>query len=160
MDRKNAQKDSPAGPWLGLASRAVLGAVLVLSGTLKAAAPAEEFAVVLEAYQLLPPDLIPPLAALLPWVELLAGFSLLAGYRTPAAATAAGAMMAVFILALLSTKLRGIPLRNCGCFGSWWHPSPSTTILVDALLFSLAVLSFYKGRLLYSLDNWADRGYN
>lgn len=149
----------PVPPWAGLLARVIVGAVLIVSGASKASAPAEEFAVVIEAYNLVPVDLAAGLAAILPWVELLLGFSLVLGYYTRAAAFGAGAMLAVFVLAILSTKARGIELPNCGCFGSAWRPSPTLTLAVDLVLGALAALAAKAGSLWASLDNWAGGGY-
>ncbi len=146
-----------APPWLGLASRVALGSVLVLAGTLKAGSPAEEFAVVIESYRIVPQDMALTLAAFLPWAELLAGYSLILGYLTRQAALASGALLAGFIAALLSARLRGIELPHCGCFGAGWHPSPDLTLLMDLGLAALAALSFRSGARRLSLDNWVER---
>lgn len=140
---------------LSLAARLVVGAVLVFSGTMKAAAPAEEFAVVIETYNILPPGNAVTMATFLPWVETLVGWSLILGLWTRGAAVAAGGLLATFVLAILSTKARGIPLANCGCFGGGFHPSPTTTIVLDTVLAGLAFLAFKRGPRPPSLDNWA-----
>ena len=148
-----------APAWAGLAARVVLGAILIVSGVSKASAPSEEFAVVIEAYNLVPIDLAAGMAAILPWVEALLGFSLLLGYYTRASATGAGAMLAVFVLAILSTKARGMDLPTCGCFGSAWRPSPSVTVAVALVLIALAAVAVKARAQWASLDNWAGGGY-
>lgn len=157
MDRQAHKKIIPS--WGPTAARLALGLVFVVSGTMKAAAPPEEFSVVIEAYDLVPQDAALTLATFLPWVELLAGFSLLFGYFNSAAAGLAGGMLLTFIGAILSTKAKGIELPNCGCFGGGFHPSPSVTMVMDVGLAALAVFVFLKGPGRLSLDNWADGGY-
>lgn len=143
-----------------LAARLAAGALLVYSGALKASAPAEEFAVVIETYQLLPPGSATTLAALLPWAEILLGWALLLGWMTRAAAAGAAGLFGMFVLALLSTKARGIDLPNCGCFGGVIMPKPSVMIVIDLVLLGLAVLAFRRGPAGPSLDNWSTRPHN
>lgn len=162
MDRKTAQKISlPPGKALAaLAARLVVGLVLIASGTMKAAAPREEFALVIENYQILPsPDAVLTIAAFLPWTEVLLGFCLLFGFMTSAAAAASGGLFVLFIGVLLTTLLRGIHLPSCGCFGFGWRPSPLQTVALDALLAFCATLAWRDGRHLLSLDNWRGASY-
>lgn len=156
MDRQTPQKIAV----LSLAARLVVGLVLVVSGVMKAAAPPEEFAVIIENYHLLPsPDAILTLAALLPWLEVALGFCLIFGFMTTSASAAAGVLFTVFITVLLSTIARGIHLPSCGCFGFGWHPSPLQTILLDSALAACSFLAFRGGDRILSLDNWRRSGY-
>lgn len=143
----------------GLIARLAIGGVLIVAGTSKLSAPPEEFAVVIESYDLVSPDAAQTLAAFLPWGELLLGFALIFGFFTPAASLLSGAMFVSFIGALLSTKARGIELPNCGCFGGSFHPKPSVTMLMDAVLVLAAYAAFFHGSRLWSLDNWAEGRY-
>lgn len=145
--------------WAALAARLLAGLVLVASGTMKASAPAEEFALIISAYDIVPEPMALTLATFLPWAELLIGFSLIFGYFTRAAASAAIGLFAVFLAALLSLKARGIELPNCGCFGQGWHMPPSATMGMDAALLLLAILAWRAGASRASLDNWTDRSY-
>jgi uncharacterized membrane protein YphA (DoxX/SURF4 family) len=160
MDRKATQAVNGAPSrgrtaWLGLVARLLLGLMFVVSGASKRSAPAEEFAVVIENYDLVSTDAAQSVSALLPWVELLVGFALIFGFLTPQASAAAGAMLLVFVLALLSTKARGLDLPNCGCFGGRFHPAPMTMAALDALMTGAAFLSLRHGAKRLSLDNWA-----
>jgi len=148
-----------ADPWLGLAARVLVGLVFIVSGALKAAAPAEEFALVIESYDLVrSADLILVMATFLPWLEVIAGFALVFGYLARPAAAAAGGMLLAFVAAILSTKFRGLELPNCGCFGWGFHPSPSQALVMDALLSAAAAQAFRRGAELLSLDNWRRAG--
>jgi uncharacterized membrane protein YphA (DoxX/SURF4 family) len=161
MDRKNppSQEIASGWSWAGLAARVILGGVLIFAGASKTAAPVEEFAVVIESYDVLPTDAAQGAAALLPWFELALGFSLVFGYLTKPASAAAGALFGAFLLALLSTKVRGIELPNCGCFGASFHAPTWVTMIMDALLLCDAAVAFAYGSRRLSLDNWADPRY-
>lgn len=156
-----AQRPAPAARasgvnWPALLARVAVGLLLIVTGALKAAAPKEEFSVVIESYDLVPQGMSLALAAFLPWVELIIGWSLLLGYFTQEAAGAAFGMFVTFLGAIASTKLRGINLPNCGCFGGAFHPPLWVTMLLDAVLASLSFLAFKKAPAGPSLDNWAD----
>ena len=142
-------------PWLGLAARLLVGLVFVVSGTLKAAAPVEEFALVIENYGLVTSrDLILILAAFLPWLEVIFGFALLFGFLNRAAAAAIGGMVLVFATAILYTKVKGIRLPNCGCFGFGFHLTLSQELALNGLWAACAVQAFRSGAERLSLDNW------
>lgn len=141
-----------------LFGRLAVGAVLVYAGAGKAAAPAEEFAVVIEAYGLIPPSQALAVAGLLPWAELLIGWALLLGVRARGAALAAGGLFAAFLLALGSTLARGVPLPNCGCFGDAVHFTLPQALAFDALMLLLCVAAFRCGPGGWSLDSWKERG--
>lgn len=142
----------------GLAARLLVGAVLVYAGASKAAAPAEEFALVIGAYDVVPSSVALPLAGLLPWVELLVGWALILGVERRAASAAAGAMTAVFLAAIASVLVRGIPIPNCGCFGDAMHFTPGHAFLFDSILAALCWTAFKAEPDPFSLDSWAQRG--
>ncbi len=155
----SAAEPSPVN-WelLGLAARLLVGGVLIFSGLHKAAAPAEEFSVVLEAYAILPETHVLLMSRLIPWAELLSGAFLLFGLMTRAAAAASATLLGTFIFAILSTKARGIILENCGCFGQGVHLSPGQAVALDLFLFASAVFAWKHGRKRMSLDNWVEEG--
>lgn len=141
-----------------LASRLAVGIVLVYAGASKAAGPAEEFAYILSAYDVIPKDFTLPAAALMPWLELFIGWALILGVRTRLSAGAAGAMFLAFLGAVGSTLLRGIPLPNCGCFGEAVHFSPLQTFIMDSCLLGLCWFGWRMGPGPVSLDSWTERG--
>jgi putative oxidoreductase len=158
MDRQAAQKVSPGLSAAGLAARLILGAVFLFAGAQKAAGPVEEFAVIISGYGLLPPGMTMGAAAVIPWLEVFLGLSLMAGYFTREAAAALGALSASFILALLSVKLRGYELPNCGCFGGGIHLTMWQAMALDAALLACAAAAFKAGSARLSLDRWAEEG--
>ena len=143
----------------GLAARLIVGAVLIYAGATKAAAPAEEFALVIQSYDVVPLSVALPLAGLLPWFEMLVGWALLLGVETTGAAAAACAMFGLFLAALGSVVARGIPIPNCGCFGDAMHFTPVQALGFDSVMAALCWTAF-RGDFpaLLSLDSWSERG--
>jgi uncharacterized membrane protein YphA (DoxX/SURF4 family) len=142
----------------GLAARLLVGAVLIYAGATKAAAPAEEFALVISSYDVVPLSVALPMAGLLPWLEMLVGWALLLGVETPAASAVAGGMFAAFLAALGSVVARGIPIPNCGCFGDAMHFTPLQALAFDSLMGALCFTAYRGGSGPASLDSWSERG--
>lgn len=160
MDRKAPQKVEDADwGWPGLAVRLAAGGLLVFAGALKASAPSEEFAVVIDAYGLVSTDAAMTLAVFLPWIELILGWALVLGWQVRWMALGAAGLFAGFCLFLGSALARGLYLPDCGCFGMGFHPPPAATLVVDVLLLAGLTLLLKKGARAYSLDKWADGGY-
>lgn len=130
---------NPVGLLL-LAARLGLGALFVVAGVLKLRDPSA-FATDIANYQLFA-GLAAPLAAILPWAEIVAGLVLLVhpavGWRQ-AAALCIAAMMLVFTAAAGSAMARGLDV-SCGCFGSDSSPLTAWTIARDLVLLAGAVL--------------------
>jgi len=141
---------------IGFLARIMVGIVFALSGFRKAVAAPQEFAAVVETYQILPSGWVLSFAAVMPWMEILLGLCLIAGYRTRAAAGGLGALLVTFMLALLFALGRGIPLENCGCFGSWISLTPWQALGVDVFLLTLAWMAFRRGRHIFSMDQWVE----
>lgn len=164
MNEKPPQKTTgPAGigplpPIAGPISRSLVGLLLLVSGFHKATAPAEEFAVVLEAYRLLPAGIIPTLSYAVPFIELSLGLALVLGFSSRRTSAAAGGLFLLFIAALASTMLRGIPLENCGCFGGDIHLTPAQAIGLDSLLVGLSYLAYRAGEFWMPLESWIESG--
>jgi uncharacterized membrane protein YphA (DoxX/SURF4 family) len=149
----------PLPPALGVAARVLVGAILVYAGASKAAGPAEEFAIVVGSYDLLPRDMVLTAATFLPWVEILLGWALILGVRQKLAAAASGALFACFLLALATVKLKGIELPNCGCFGDEIHFTPIQALLFDSVLAACCWLAWESAPSSLSLDSWTEGGY-
>lgn len=141
-----------------LASRLAVGVVLVYAGASKASSPAEEFAFVLSAYDVIPRDFTMPAAALMPWLELFVGWALILGFQTRLTAAAAGTLFVAFLGAVGSAVLRGIALPNCGCFGEALHLSPAQAFAMDLCLAALCWLAWREPSGPASLDSWTERG--
>lgn len=93
--------------------RWILGGVFIYAGCLKLLEP-RTFAVLIEAYGILPECLSVPMAFLLPSLEVIAGMGLLFDIRGSLAMVAA---MLMLFIGILGYGIRmGLDV-DCGCFG-------------------------------------------
>lgn len=144
--------------WISAVFRLFPGAVLAVSGYLKAVRPPQEFAAVLEGYWVLPPFLVLPLARVIPWVELWVGVCLALGYGTRKAAGAAVVLYGTFIVFLSQAILRKLPLTDCGCFGDLGPTlKPSQSLTMDVVLLVLCLFVAWEREGRFSLDRWISR---
>mgnify|MGYP001555708780 CR=1 FL=1 len=139
------------GPIVTLVARIAIGALLVAAGALKIG-HAAELASAIAGFRLLPAALIPLLALVLPFFEVLLGLYLLAGLFSRVAAWIAAVQFALYAAAIASAVLRGIP-ANCGCFGpsdaaaaDWPH------VVMDAALAILCVALAMRAPGAWALD--------
>ncbi len=100
--------------YLPVVLRIFLGVLFVYASLNKVADP-KKFAMVIYNYQILPSSLVYLTAVILPWVELLVGFSLLTGVFLSGGSLLAFLSMVIFFLALGFNLVRGINV-DCGCF--------------------------------------------
>lgn len=140
-----------------LALRVYLGAVFLAACWYKIADPGA-FALSIATYDILPAAWVHPLALLLPWIELVIGLTLIAGFWTRASALAIAGMMILFIAALAIALANDLQL-SCGCFASAEAGDEinAGTLVRDLLWLSgaLFVLLVDDGRL--GLDGWFQR---
>ena len=126
--------------WVGFIARLLLGATFIYASYHKILAPAE-FAKVVYGYGLFPGEFINLIAIVLPFVELIAGLSLILGLYPRSAAMIIMAMLILFILILSLNIARGYEF-DCGCFSVnklFPTESPWATIARDIFLFFLGV---------------------
>ncbi|HNW44315.1 MAG TPA: MauE/DoxX family redox-associated membrane protein [Elusimicrobiales bacterium] len=136
---------------LGFAGRLAAGGVLAYAGFLKLASPAEEFAYAIETYKIVPGGLALFAARTVPWFELYLGALLIAGLYTRITSLAAGALLLFFELLLAQAWLRGLPVTNCGCFGSSGGNSLQFEFMLNVIWLFAALLAWRFGSRL-SLD--------
>jgi len=138
----------------------VLGGLFVYAGVQKHLAP-YEFAEAILAYQLLPSALVGLVAATLPWVEMVSGFSLILGYllrnRRVANPFPVGAIIRrsalllilgqslLFVAVLLITMDRGLKI-DCGCGLLFQRQVGLASILEDGVLLLLTGLIYWRER--------------
>ena len=113
--------------------RLVLGGLLVVTGLLKFGHSAE-LASAIAGFRLLPPEIVAPLALVLPIFEILLGVYLVAGLFTRVSAWVAVVQFVIYAAAIASAVIRGIP-ANCGCFG----PNDQATADWPHVAFDLAL---------------------
>ena len=94
--------------------RVALGIVFVWASFQKIIDP-QRFADVVQAYRILPPSLVNPVALILPWVEAVCGLLLIVGYMTRGSALVVDGLMFIFIATFIINSFRGIDV-SCGCF--------------------------------------------
>ena len=93
--------------------RWILGIIFLYSGGAKLIDP-QSFAVIIEAFGLVPEVLISPIALGIPVLEILVAFGLLFDFRGSLAVTSA--LMVLFMAILAYAIHMGLDI-DCGCFG-------------------------------------------
>ena len=140
--------------WIGLGARVYLGLVFLAASWHKILEPSA-FALDIATYQLLPLWAVNGFALVLPWVEVIAGFMLVFGFRAQAAALLVTLMMLSFTLALSWALHLGLDMA-CGCFASQgaaagdpisWH-----TLVRDMMWLALGAYILVFDRAVLGLD--------
>jgi putative oxidoreductase len=111
---------------LPLIARIIVALVFIAAGVLKVG-HADDLGSTIVAFRLsLPSQFVGFAAISLPLFEIVSGAYLLLGWQLRIVSVASVALLLVFIVALSSVVIRGIP-TPCGCFGpgetdpvSWW----------------------------------------
>jgi uncharacterized membrane protein YphA (DoxX/SURF4 family) len=103
-------------PWTVLLAQVAIGLLFVVSGLAKIWS-SEAFALQIHNFRVMPmwPENL--VAMTLPWVELLAGLSLVLRVRPRGGALVASVLMAFFTLLIAVALARGLDVE-CGCFGT------------------------------------------
>ena len=105
-----------ASPLLAVIFRWILGLIFIYASIHKITDPFA-FSEAIYNYRILPDVLINPLAICLPWLELIAGLSLIIGVWTKGGALIISFLSLSFAIALGSAFFRGLDI-SCGCFYS------------------------------------------
>ena len=95
------------------------------------------FAMQVDSYQLLPPQLVSPAAHFLPPFELFLGLWLLSGVLLAYSALATTLLIGIFFATQVRTYRMGLEI-NCGCFGPGERLGPKT-LLHDGSFLVLAL---------------------
>ncbi|MGA9309394.1 MAG: MauE/DoxX family redox-associated membrane protein [Pseudonocardiaceae bacterium] len=158
-----ARLSRPALDGLGTVVRLGLAAVFLVSGALKVVDPAQT-RIAVRAYELLPPDLVGPVATALPLLELVLGTLLLVGAFTRWVALAAAILLVVLMIAVAQAWARGLSI-DCGCFGGGGAVAKGDTrypqeLARDVGTWLLASWLVVRPRTALSVDGWlrADPG--
>jgi len=118
----------------------LLSGIYIAAGAMKIADPMA-FARAITDYDLLPETLVPAVAVLLPWWEVVAGVLAVIGrWRGGAIALMAG-MSTVFLAAGVVSLARGLS-PECGCFGPLSGRLGATTLLVELAVLAAGVWLF------------------
>lgn len=125
----------------------VLGGLFFYAGLQKVLHP-YEFAEAVLAYRLLPESLVGLAAAGLPWLEIVAGFCLVAGLKRRSCLLLLSGLVAVFLVVILITMARGLKI-DCGCGLFFQRQVGWAAVLEDAVLLIWAA-GLYRWELLRS----------
>lgn len=122
-------------------SRLALGLLFLYAGGTKVV-DLDGFAGTIASYQLLPYAWNYLVAAILPFIELLAGTLLLFNAQVRPASLVLGLLNLIFIVALVSLIWRGLEI-DCGCFGSSGQATtPQEALVRDLVLMVLIFLTY------------------
>ena len=132
--------------------RILSGAVFVYSGWGKLMAPVENFMAVIQGYQFMPVFFIPIAAHLIPWLELVFGTFLVAGFLTRASAGLMSALAVTFIVILIRSIVLRIPISECGCFGAGISLAPWQAAVLDFILLGSLLATLARKSHAFSLD--------
>ncbi len=125
-------------PVVGAACRLLIGGVFIYTSVPKLLRP-DEFARLVAGYRILHPDLVNLVGITLPWVELVAGASLVIGILPQSSALVIAGLMALFMGAGLLALARGLEI-SCGCFFPIGGDKLTwVTLLRDAVLLVFAL---------------------
>ena len=94
-----------------------VGVIYILAAWHKILYPAK-FALSIATYQILPLEYINLMAIILPWLELVAGITLILGLWTRASALVVAGMTVMFIVALYLAIKNQVQMTSCGCFSA------------------------------------------
>ena len=140
-----------ASPVARAIARFGLGATFVYAAVAKIADP-PSFAHEVFNYRILPGFAVNALALWLPWIELLAGIAVLAGFWPRGATALLSAFLVVFIVAISVNLARGRAI-DCGCFGGKVTTTDAerffdmkVVVARDIGLLILAAISVGRGR--------------
>lgn len=123
----------------------ILAVIFIYSGYIKIESPLQ-FAAAITGYQLVPENLVFPIAKYFPWIEIALGVLLLTGWKSRYVAMAATGLLLFFTVILTITYFRGIN-ANCGCFSFDDQITPKT-IARDSILLIPALFLVFEEKLL------------
>ena len=120
----------------------LIAAVFIYAGVLKALDPVQ-FAHDIDNYKILPWTVGVALAFYLPWLEIFCGLALIFRRFYRGALSILTAFVAIFLIATVAAKLRGLDI-TCGCFGhASQHWSFPTHLAIDlGILVALTALCY------------------
>jgi len=111
-------------PYLALIFRLYVAGLFIYASMYKINYTAQ-FAESIASYQIAPYWVVNFVAVTLPWVELVCGILLIAGFRGRSATVVIGFLLIFFTLAIIVNLVRDVHI-SCGCFQatgdtiSWW----------------------------------------
>lgn len=141
--------------WLRTAARWFCGATFLYASLDKLGA-AEAFTHFVSGYAILPKDLVPLTAVVVPWLEFLTGIGLWVGFRWRGAVGVYCGLMSIYTLAIAVNLVLGIP-TVCGCFSDAGEPATWLTVLRDLALLAPGLWVLTSSRTLAALDGLLEK---
>jgi uncharacterized membrane protein YphA (DoxX/SURF4 family) len=144
----NLRQSIANNSWIELAARWILGLTFIYASFHKIMAPAD-FAKIVYGYGLFPDIFINLIAITLPFLELIAGLSLIIGIYPRSAAIIMNGLLLAFIAVLAINVIRGHEF-DCGCFSvnqSGYSNNPKVTLVRDVIYLILGMhIVLFKGK--------------
>lgn len=133
-------------PWLEIAARWILALTFIYASFTKILEPGE-FARIIYGYDLFPEQSINLLAIFVPWLELIAAFSLISGIYPRAGALLITGMLTLYMIVLSINLIRGHEF-DCGCFSTdaFFTASTESLLIRDVFYFALGLFIFFFRR--------------
>jgi len=122
-------------PYVSLVFRLILGGVFIYAGSVKVSDPFG-FSIQIRNYHIVPETYTNIIAIILPWLELISGLMLIAGYYIHVSSRLLIVILSIFILAIFSAVMRGFDI-NCGCYST---DSNSATIGINRIIEDILLL--------------------
>jgi uncharacterized membrane protein YphA (DoxX/SURF4 family) len=141
--------------WARTAARLFCGAVLVYASSDKIG-DAAGFIHYVTGYLIIPKNLIPLAAAVLPWLEFLTGAGLMLGLRWRGALLVYCGLMVVYMIGLSVNLSLGVPI-DCGCFPGETEKATWLTVLRDFALLVPGAFALASNRTRAALDTLLER---
>ena len=133
--------------YLHLALRLLIGGLFLYAGLPKIL-DTMGFAASIYNYKLFPAPIIGLTAAFIPWVEVMAGLTLVLGVKVRGASLLIFLLLVVFIILAAISAIRGLDI-DCGCFSGVERKANLLAIFEDIALLVCAFIIFYfdQGRI-------------
>jgi len=120
-------------------SRILIGFLFLFSGSQKILVPLENFEEALRAYEIFPESSIVFLSHFVPIAEVVLGLCLLIGVFYGLCLLASTLFFSSFVFVISRALWLGLPIEDCGCFGSTLTVEPVHMLGIDILFLCLSL---------------------
>lgn len=135
--------------------RILIGFIFAYAGFMKLVEPIENFQAAIADLNLIPSQLVPWIARIVPWIELIGGTFLLLGYLPKQSSATISSLSLSFAFLLGASVLAGKGMKACGCFGESGIKLTTNQMFVLDLLVCMSCLKLYLRNIFpLSLHSW------